>query len=135
MRHRHAEQDRALEVEVVPRVFRFAADDPRSFDEMAELYDSLRSVVPVRTPPPPAGTKGAGVTVGAFLVALAGLNPVGSMVEALKVWLNRDRSRRVDISWSTPNGQKQLHLSATDLDADESRQWLEAARNQFLQDG
>jgi hypothetical protein len=134
MRHRHTVQDRGLELEVVPRVSRFAAEDPRSLDEIAELYEALRSVVTVRTSPAPAGTKGAGVTVGTFLVVLAALNPIGGLVEAFKAWLNRDRTRRLDISWSTPKGENRLHLSG-DLDPHEIRQWLETARNQFLQNG
>jgi hypothetical protein len=137
MRHSHTDQDRVLEVEVVPRVFRFAADDPRSLDEVAELHDALRSVVTVRTPPAPAGAKGPGAAVNAFLIALAALNPIGGIVEIIKAWLNRDRTRRLDLSWNTPKGKGELHLSATgvDLGPDELRQWLEEARNQFSEDG
>jgi len=134
MDERHAELDRTLDLEIVPRVSRFASDDPRSLDDVAELIDALRAVVTVHTAPVPVGTKGAGETVGSVLITLAGLNPIGALVEALKAWLSRDRGRRLDISWITPTGRKELHVSGTDLDPDAIRQWQEAARNQFLRD-
>ena len=134
MQHQRIRPDRVLELEIVPRVSRFAADDPRSLDEIAELYEALRSVVTVRTPPAPPGTKGVGETIGTILVALAALNPINGLVEAFKVWLNRDRTRRLDITLTTPDGRRELHLSANDMKSDEVQRWLDASWKKLFPD-
>jgi hypothetical protein len=105
-----------VELKIVAKVSRFGLDDPRTLEEMESLVDSLRTVVTIQTPAAPSGTKGAGETAGVVLVMVTALQQTPYLVEALKVWLVRDRGHRVEVSWKTPDGESNLEISATSLE-------------------
>jgi hypothetical protein len=134
MKQDQPSQDALVEVTFEPIVARYAADDPRSLGEKAELSDALRAVVGGLMPPVTVGTKGTAATVSTVVVALAALNPIGGLVEALKVWLSRDRTRRVEMSVKTPAGERSMQLSATNLDEDQVRLLLAEVVAQFSHD-
>jgi hypothetical protein len=68
------------------------------------------------------------------VLALAPLNPLQQVVEALRIWLVRDRTRSLEISWETSEGRAHIRISGTEVDEAAAKEWLEAARKKFTQD-
>jgi hypothetical protein len=72
----------------------------------------------------------AKVGVDAVILALGSAGAITAAVEALRLWLARDRGRRVQLSWSVGGQQGEVVLAADNLSEAGARQLLLAALGQ-----
>ncbi|MFC0527611.1 effector-associated constant component EACC1 [Phytohabitans kaempferiae] len=94
-----------LEVALVAHNERFADDDPRWLDQVADLVDGLRrgtdSVRYRRTPVP--GTKG---TVDQLILSLGSAGVFTAAIEIVRAWLARDKRRAIEMTVTGADGQQ-----------------------------
>jgi hypothetical protein len=104
-----------VEVHLEPSSGRFDMTDDRWLDQVGGLIAELREQVgPVeRRRQPVAGAKGA---LDAIVLPLASAGALTGMVEMLKAWLGRDRSRSVKVKWSAEGKVQELELSGNRVD-------------------
>jgi Effector Associated Constant Component 1 len=91
---------------------RYSADDESWLKQSADLYQLLREEVPgcrVETLPPSPGTKGA---IDSIIVSLGSAGAFTAVVECWRLWLSRDRSRRIALSWTSGDSREQIILEA-----------------------
>jgi hypothetical protein len=72
----------------------------------------------------------AKVGVEAVILALGSAGAITAAVEALRLWLARDRDRRVQLSWSVGGQQGEVVLEADNLSEAGARELLLAALGQ-----
>jgi hypothetical protein len=92
-----APPSRELELVLEPRSDDYRPDDDRWREQVATLHRELRAGVDTRlrgrsTP----GTKG---TIDDLIVALGSAGAFTAMVDCLRAWLGRDRTRTIDVRW------------------------------------
>ena len=108
--------DEQVELRLEPLSGRFDMYDERWLDQVGGLVGELRGAVDGvalrRTPQP--GTKGAIDSIVIPLVSAGGLTAV---VELVRSWLARDRSRSLKVSWSDTGTVESVELSGADVDS------------------
>ena len=98
---------------LVPNSARYDADDDRWRDQVADLVRELKvetdALSVVRTPVP--GTKGS---LDSLVLALGSAGVFTTALDVLRVWLARDKTRSVDLSYTDRDGKRQrLNVTAT----------------------
>ena len=94
---------------------RFDAGDDRWLDQVSALVGDLRREVgDVSVAREPIlGAKGA---VGSIVLSLASAGSLTALVELLKSWLGRDRSRSLKATWSLDGKLQEVELSGNRVD-------------------
>jgi len=114
-----------MDVTVVPASSARAEGDDRWSAEVVTLRESLKNIGQIRM----AGTTEPGQKGGAEVLILAigtaGLIP--QMVEGLRVWLARDRSRSAKVTWTEGGEERTVELSADPASDETLRTGLLAA--------
>lgn len=118
--------EQGFEFQLEPTTERYDPDDDRWRDQVSDLYVDLdeevggvrREVTPV------AGTKGG---LEAMVLALGSAGAFTAAVEVFKAWLRRDRSRGLDISWSSDGATHRVSVRGDDIDAEALQAVAEAA--------
>jgi hypothetical protein len=72
----------------------------------------------------------AKVGVEAVILALGSAGAITAAVEALRLWLARDRGRRVQLSWTVGGERREVELAADRLSEAGARELLLAALEQ-----
>ena len=103
---------------LVPNSARYDADDDRWRDQVADLVRELKvetdALTVARTPVP--GTKGS---LDSLVLALGSAGVFTTALDVLRVWLARDKTRSVDLSYTDRDGNRQrLNVTATNSGAD-----------------
>jgi hypothetical protein len=108
--------DEQVELRFEPVSGRFDDDDERWLDQVDGLVDELRELAgPVGTERVPVpGTKGGLASIIIPMVSAGGLTAV---VELVRSWLGRDRSRSLKVSWSDRGTVESIELSGADVDS------------------
>lgn len=116
----------SFELRIEPTTGRFDPDDDRWRAQVAEMVADLgRDVDGVRrehTPVP--GTKGSLETL---VVALGSAGAFTAAVELFRSWLGRDRSRGLDISWSSDGNTHRVSVRGDAIDETAIQAVAEAA--------
>lgn len=93
----------APELSLIVRHRRFDDDDPRWRSQVSALLDDLRKETGAlerrRTPVP--GTKGS---AEALVLALGSAGVVNASVQIIRAWLERDRHRSVELTFTDADG-------------------------------
>jgi hypothetical protein len=86
-----------LSVELRPRSDRFSPDHPNWSAQVTTLWEGLEETAGTvrRELAPVPGRKGGGETI---ILALGSAGAISAMVEVIKAWLSRDRSRSLEIT-------------------------------------
>jgi hypothetical protein len=104
-----------VELCLEPRSGRFDPADDRWLDQLGGLVAELRTevggVATQRTPEP--GAKGGFDSIVVSLVSAGGLTAV---VELVRSWLTRDRTRSLKVSWSDSGAVDSIELSGSAID-------------------
>jgi Effector Associated Constant Component 1 len=123
----------ALELVVEPRSERFDEGDARWREQVGALYRDLRHEVGgVRmesTPIP--GAKGATTDI---ILALGSSGALTAAVTMFKAWLDRDRSRVLELEWTEGDQTRKLSIRGTDVDDDTFDELVRAAARRELGD-
>jgi hypothetical protein len=103
---------------LVPNSARYDADDDRWRDQVADLVRDLRvetgSLSIARTAVP--GTKGS---LDSLVLALGSAGVFTTALDVLRVWLARDKTRSVDLTYTDREGKQQrLNVTATNSGSD-----------------
>jgi membrane-associated two-gene conflict system component 1 (EACC1) len=103
---------------LVPNSARYDADDDRWRDQVADLVRELKvetgALTVAHTPVP--GTKGS---LDSLVLALGSAGVFTTALDVLRVWLARDKTRSVDLSYTDRDGKRQrLNVTATNSGAD-----------------
>lgn len=103
---------------LVPNSARYDADDDRWRDQVADLVRDLRvetgSLSIARTAVP--GTKGS---LDSLILALGSAGVFTTALDVLRVWLARDKTRSVDLTYTDREGKQQrLNVTATNSGSD-----------------
>lgn len=106
-----------FELVLEPRTDRFHADDDRWLAQVSLLFQELQREVGgvSRRHEPVAGTKG-GVEVVIMALGSAGAFTAG--LEMLRSWLGRDRSRKLDISYTVDGRTETVSIAGDAIDKD-----------------
>ena len=107
-----------VSIGLVPNSARYDADDDRWRDQVADLVRDLRvetgSLSIARTPVP--GTKGS---LDSLVLALGSAGVFTTALDVLRVWLARDKTRSVDLTYTDRDGKQQrLNVTATNSGSD-----------------
>lgn len=114
-----------LEVAVVPRNEQYHPDDDRWRDQVTALYRDLNAHVDtVHREHPVAGAKG---TVDEVIIALGSAGVFTAAVECLRAWLQRDKSRRLDLRWDEDGVEHFVTVSGDGVDVDSFQELARAA--------
>ncbi len=105
----------ALELVIQPRSEKYDPEDDRWREQMSDFFLSLdkevgdvrREIVPVE------GTKGGAASI---ILALGSAGAFTVTLDYFRAWLNRDKSRRLDISWSVGGQQETITASGDAID-------------------
>ncbi|MGN9808318.1 effector-associated constant component EACC1 [Micromonospora sp. BQ11] len=108
---------------------RFHSDDAEWLDQEAELVAGLRDVPDLAFAS--SDTTPAKGTTEAVIVALGSAGAFTATVEWVRAWLNRDRSRSIEITYTDDGGQKSLVVRSSGLREDTFRELLEAMRQRL----
>jgi hypothetical protein len=107
--------DGQVELRLEPRSGRFDPSDDRWLDQVGGLVAELRSevggVATHRTLEP--GTKGGFDSIVVPLVSAGGLT---AMIELVRSWLTRDRTRSLKVSWSERGAVDSIEFSGSEID-------------------
>jgi hypothetical protein len=107
------------EVELVlePRTDRFDPDDERWREQVSLLLQELQREVGgvTRRTEPVAGTKGGAEVV---IMALGSAGAFTAGLEMLRSWLGRDRSRKLDVSYTIDGRTETVSISGDAIDKD-----------------
>jgi hypothetical protein len=115
----------SFEMAVVPHSADYQPDDDRWRDQVVGLVSELHRQVDVeRRGAPVEGTKGS---LDEVIVALGSAGAFTAMVECLRAWLGRDRSRRIDVRWDENGQQRYVTLTGDAIDLDSVREIAKAA--------
>jgi Effector Associated Constant Component 1 len=107
--------DEPLELQLEPSSDRYAADDDRWLDQVSGLYTSLREDVGGLRRESTV-TEGHKCAIETVILALGTSGALTATIEALRVWLGRDRSRRMKITWKGPAGPQSVEIDADAID-------------------
>jgi hypothetical protein len=117
--------DRRLELVVEPRSADYDADDERWRSQVGTLYRDLAPQVDTfqrgRSSP---GTKG---TVDELILALGSSGALTAAVECFRAWLQRDKSRSIDVRWDEDGVERRVTFSGEAVDAATVREIARAA--------
>jgi len=109
--------DGQVEVRLEPQSGRFDVDDDRWLDQVNGLVSELRAgvdgVAARRSPTP--GTKGG---FEAIILSVMSAGSLTAVVELVRSWLVRDRSRSLKVSWTEGGALQSMELSGSELDND-----------------
>jgi hypothetical protein len=95
----------------VPSSGRYDAGHEGWSDQVAAFVGELARVGTVtRAEPVVPGAKG---TAGTFLVTLASAGSVTALIEVVRVWLARDRSRSLQLSWDEEGRLRSLSIDTS----------------------
>jgi hypothetical protein len=107
--------DRRLELVVEPRSADYDADDDRWRAQVGTLHQELAAQVDTfqrgRSAP---GTKG---TVDQVIVALGSSGALTAAIECFRAWLQRDKSRSIDVRWDEGGVERHVTFSGANVDA------------------
>jgi hypothetical protein len=105
----------AVELTLSMHSDRFDEDDERWItQELDLLADLSREVGGVRRESVPArGDKGAVETV---ILALGSARVFSAAVQCWTAWLSRDRTRRIELAWTSDGRQERIVLQGTAID-------------------
>lgn len=107
--------EQVVELQLLPGSDRFDALDDRWLEQVGafarELGDEVGGVSQPRQPSP--GTKGV---VSDILLTLGSSGMLMSFIEFVKVWLQRDTSRSLTLSWSDEGQLQHVELTGERLD-------------------
>jgi hypothetical protein len=104
-----------LDLVLEPHSDRFDPADDRWRAQVSDLYAGLDQEVggirreAQRVP----GAKG---TIDTVILALGSAGAFTTMVEVLRAWLTRDRSRRLDVSWDVDGRAERVTVSGDAVD-------------------
>ena len=100
-----------LELSLAVHSDRFDEEDEAWLEQEAQLFDALRTEVPVRRDAvPAAGTKGM---VESIIIALGSAGAFKAAVDCLRAWLARDRTRRIELAWTVDGHEERILLQGT----------------------
>ena len=106
--------DRRLELVVEPRSDDYEAADDRWRVQVGTFYRELADRVDTyrrgRSVP---GTKG---TVDEVILALGSSGALTAAVECFRAWLQRDKSRRIDVRWDEEGVERHVTFSGDNVD-------------------
>ncbi|GIH16141.1 hypothetical protein Raf01_43130 [Rugosimonospora africana] len=105
-----------LEVEVAPLSVRFDPDDESWSLQCDDLRRELIASVPGarRVDIAQVGTKG---TAESVIVALGGAGAISAMVSCFQLWLDRDRSRQIKVTWTRNGIEESLIVTGDGMSA------------------
>jgi Effector Associated Constant Component 1 len=107
--------DEQVELRLEPLSGRFDTYDERWLDQVDGLVGELRAgaddVTTRRTAVP--GTKG---TVDAIVIPLISAGGLTAVIELVRSWLIRDRTRSLKVSWSESGAVDSIELSGADVE-------------------
>lgn len=112
-----------LELLVEPRVDRGAPAATRELLGLLEDESGRRSGRVI-------GSATAKTGIESVVLALGSAGVISAVVEVLRVWLSRDRPRRVRLSWVQNGDRRELELSADNLSEEGTQRVLLAALEQ-----
>ena len=106
--------DRRLELVVEPRSDDYDAADDRWRAQVGSFYQELATRVDTfqRGRPSP-GTKG---TVDEVILALGSSGALTAAVELFRAWLQRDKSRSIDVRWDEDGRERHVTFSGDNVD-------------------
>jgi len=117
--------DRRLELVVEPRSDDYEAADDRWRVQVGTFYQELADRVDTyrrgRSVP---GTKG---TVDELILALGSSGALTAAVECFRAWLQRDKSRRIDVRWDEEGVERHVTFSGDDVDTATVKETARAA--------
>ncbi len=109
------EEGQALELVIEPRSDRYDPDDHRWRDQTSDFFAALgREVGDVRRETTAvAGTKGG---LSSVILALGSAGAFTVSLDYFRAWLGRDRTRRLDISWTVDGRQETVSVTGDAID-------------------
>lgn len=118
-----------LEIKIAPLSEKFDENDPRWMVQKDELTKNLKSeigdvrkeVIPVE------GMKGG---MEAIILAIGGSGLIPGLVEIVKTWITRDRTRSVEVTIDSKNGPVTIKIDATGLSKNSMQEFLQSAIDQ-----
>jgi hypothetical protein len=107
--------DRRLELVIEPRSDDYDAADDRWRTQVGALRQELAAQVDTfqRGRPEP-GAKG---TVDEVILALGSSGALTAAVECFRAWLQRDKSRSIDVRWDEDGVERHVTFSGDNVDA------------------
>ena len=114
-----------LELALHPSSDRFDGDDERWQEQVSLLFQELQRDIGgvCRRREPVEGTKGGVETV---VLALGSAGAFTAGLEMLRAWLGRDRSRRLDISYTIDGRSEVIAIAGDGIDKDAMAKLSEA---------
>ena len=117
--------DRRLELVVEPRNDDYDPADDRWRAQVGTLYAELADQVDTyrrgRSVP---GTKG---TIDEVILALGSSGALTAVVECFRAWLQRDKSRSIDVRWDEDGVERRVTFSGDNVDTATVREIARAA--------
>jgi Effector Associated Constant Component 1 len=122
---------RSLELVVEPRSERFDEADGRWREQVGAFYRELRTEVGSvrRETTPEPGAKGATTDI---ILALGSSGALTAAVTMFKAWLDRDKTRTLDIEWTDGDRRRTLSIRGTDVGEDTFDELVKAAGRREL---
>lgn len=107
--------DRRLELVVEPRSDDYDAADDRWRAQVGTLHEELAAQVDTfQRGRAASGTKG---TVDEVILALGSSGALTAAVECFRAWLQRDKSRSIDVRWDEDGVERHVTFSGDNVDA------------------
>ena len=117
--------DEQVELRLEPLSGRFDTYDERWLDQVDGLVGELRAgadeVTTRRTAA--SGTKGG---IDAIVIPVISAGGLTAVIELVRSWLNRDRTRSLKVSWSDSGAVESIELSGADVEAARFDELLQA---------
>ena len=106
-----------IELALVPHSDKFDAEDERWQEQVSLLFRELQREVGgvTRRRQPVEGTKGGADMV---IMALGSAGAFTAGLEMVRAWLGRDRSRKLDISYTVDDRTETVSISGDGIDKD-----------------
>jgi hypothetical protein len=118
--------DADVELTLTTHSDRFDTDDDAWVAQEADLMAALRAEVPVRRDMVAApGEKGL---VESIILALGSAGAFKAAVDCLRAWLARDRTRRIELTWTVDGREERVSLQGTAIDDAEFARLAEIVR-------
>jgi hypothetical protein len=116
----------ALDLTLSTHSDKFDADDDNWLAQETELLQALRGEVPVRRDLVAApGEKGL---VEGIILALGTAGAFKAAVDCLRAWLARDRTRRIELTWTVDGHEEKITLQGTAVSEAEFERLAEVVR-------
>ena len=115
-----------VELVLVPATEKYEPHDERWRSQVAALCSELRqNVGDVRLETTPsAGEKGL---TSEIILALGSSGAISAAVDVFRLWLERDKSRSLEIAWTEGNLRRTVAIKGTDIDKDTFTEFAKAA--------